>query len=631
MRRVTVAMLGLCLSVPALAQPNGTAQESYRLTHVPQWAREAVWYQLFVERFRNGDPSNDPKRENIVDMVNNNIPATWKLTPWTQDWYKPDAWFNDFQDTSMSFSSLVQHRRYGGDLQGVLDKMDYLQEMGVNALYFNPLNDAPSMHKYDATYWHHIDRNFGPTPEKDGLDMLMEVKDNPKEWVWTNADKLFLEVIRQAHSRGMRVIMDYSWNHTGTNFWAFQDVVKKGEQSKYKDWYIINRFDNPNTPENEFDYVGWVGVKTLPEVRETVHHPNEVVEAYEGNIYSESLKQHIFSVLRRWADPNGDGNPEDGIDGMRLDVAAELPVGFWREFREQARAVNPEFYLIGEVWWEKWPDQLLDPRPFVKGDVFDANMNYRWFRAARHFFNSSPDAMPVSEFAKQIDFIFGTVRPEVADAYMNMSSSHDSPRLSTSLYNKGKYKYHVKPFDDPKYKINKPDSATRRIQEQLLVHQFTFIGSPQIWNGDEMGMWGADDPDDRKPLIWPDYTFDDEVVHPLQLERPTDKVAFDSTLFGFYKQLIAMRTSNPVLVKGNLKFLVTDDANRTLAYSRNLDDSQAVVVFNRSNKVQTVTVPVQFKKSYVNALDPTLKVKVRKGLVSVTLQPESSVVLIGQK
>lgn len=627
-RRLIAVAVGVGFTLSAMAQPSKVeAAGGDRLTHVPQWAREAVWYQIFVERFRNGDTLNDPTREDITDYVNSRVPAGWKVTPWTQDWYKPDPWFNAL-DESMNFSAKVQYRRYGGDLQGVLDKLDYLKELGITAIYFNPLNDAPSLHKYDAAYWHHIDRNFGPTPKKDAEDMLFEEHDQPQKWVWTNADKLFLKVIQEAHKRGMRVVMDFSWNHTGTNFWAFQDVLKKGSQSKYKDWYVINRFDNPSTPQNELSYKGWMGVNTLPEIRETVSHPDSVVEAYEGNIYSESLKQHIFAVVKRWADPNGDGNVADGIDGIRLDVAAELPLGFWREFRQVCRSINPEMYLVGEVWWEKWPDKLLDPRPFVKGDVFDANMNYRWYKAARHFFNASPAPLSSSDFVEQLKLIFSSVRPEVADAYMNMTSSHDSPRLSTSLFNKGKYKYKVKPFDDPAYKINKPDAATRAIMEQLLIHQFSFIGAPQIWNGDEMGMWGSDDPDCRKPLIWPDYKFDDEVIHPLGLAKPVDKVAFDSTLFGFYKKIIAIRKANPVLVKGSLKYIAASNGDQVLAYSRKLKGIEAIAAFNISDKPKVVKLPASIKGTYRSLLDSKAKYKNSGGTISVTLSPRGSLLII---
>ena len=131
--------------------------------------------------------------------------------------------------------------------------------------------------------------------------MNFENYDNPSEWVWTNADKLFLKVIEEAHKRGIRIILDYSWNHTGTNFWAFQDLLRKGKNSPYKDWYIITRFDNPATPENEFDYQGWFGTKSLPEIRETVHQSNAALKAYEGTkFYFHSRKDSKTFCLHNY-------------------------------------------------------------------------------------------------------------------------------------------------------------------------------------------------------------------------------------------------------------------------------------------------------------------------------------------
>ena len=176
----------------------------------------------------------------------------------------------------------------------------------------------------------------------------------------------------------------------------------------------MKHFDDPTTEANEFEYRGWFGVYDLPEIRETVYmeHNDRVVPA-EGNILSKEVKQHIFSVTRRWLDPNNDGDPSDGVDGFRLDVAAEIPFGFWRDFRKVVREINPDAYLVGEVWWEQWPDKLLDPEPFVRGDIFDATMNYRWYRAARHFFNSSPDELPVTGFVDSLNSLMANIRPQV--------------------------------------------------------------------------------------------------------------------------------------------------------------------------------------------------------------------------
>lgn len=557
----------------------------------PQWAKTAVWYQIFVERFRNGDSSNDPRPEDIMGAYPNFVPKGWSLTPWTHDWYKEDAYLKNVAEVENApfkleaFGQKSQLRRYGGDLQGVLDQMDYLDSLGINAIYFNPLNDAPSLHKFDARYWRHIDRNFGPNPTKDVQTMQNEVDDDPSTWQFTEADQLFLKVIKEAHKRGIRVIVDFSWNHTGSEFWAWKEVLKNQKKSKYSDWYWIKEFDNPLTQENEFKYQGWAGVPSLPEIKETAYHDlSQGVKIIDGNIYSEAAKTHIFNVTQRWLDPNADGDPSDGIDGFRLDVAAEMPLGFWQEFRQKVRSINPDAYLVGEVWWEKWPDKLLDPAPFLDGKIFDAVMNYRWYKASRHFFNAAPDTLTVKAFIDSLTFQYSSIKKANNYAMMNLVSSHDVPRVLTSLYNKNKYKYQSKPEDNPTYKINKPDEDTYQTLRLLLAHQFTYVGSPHIWAGDEMGMWGADDPSNRKPLIWPDYQFEDEIAHPLQMQRPIDKVSFDYQLFAYYQKLITLRKSNPVLIHGELSFMPAAKSNGLFAYRRFDDQNEIIVVFNHHHQ-----------------------------------------------
>ena len=188
----------------------------------PQWAKEVVWYQIMVERFHNGDPSNDPSVEDIQGAYPGYVPTKWQTTPWTQDWYKEDAYFAeldgklDFNGKPiLDFDTKTALRRYGGDLQGVLGKLDYLKNLGVNALYFNPINDAPSSHKFDARHWRHVDVNFGPDPIGDRKLIDDEDPSNPSTWVMTSADKLFLEVIKQVKARNMKIILDYSWKHPG--------------------------------------------------------------------------------------------------------------------------------------------------------------------------------------------------------------------------------------------------------------------------------------------------------------------------------------------------------------------------------------------------------------------------------
>ncbi len=325
-----------------------TPEESPKLSDVPEWSQNAIWYQIFVERFRNGDPTNDPTKEDIQGADPEFIPENWSVTDWGDDWYKEEPWQE--HSTAQNFYHRIQQRRYGGDLQGVLDKIDYIASLGVNAIYFNPLNDSPSLHKYDARNYRHIDRNFGPDPKGDAKIMETEIPDDPATWKWTSADTLFLHLVDKFHKRGIRVILDYSWNHTGTQFWAIKDLQQKGEASKYQDWFNIEAWDDPATSENEFRYEGWAGYRFMPVVNKAIVPEDDDKMPFEGNLVSASLKQHIFNVSKRWLDPDGDGDPTDGIDGYRLDVAGEVPMGFWRDYREAVRAVNPDAYIVGEIW-----------------------------------------------------------------------------------------------------------------------------------------------------------------------------------------------------------------------------------------------------------------------------------------
>jgi len=598
------------------------------LAYVPTWAKEAIWYQIFVERFRNGDPSNDPSPADMLGSFPEKIPANWKTTPWGHDWYSHEPWLDSVK--AKGFYSKIQARRYGGDLQGVLDKIDYIQALGITAIYFNPLNDSPSLHKYDARNYSHIDRNFGPDPEGDAAIMNSEVHDDPSTWKWTSADLLFLKLVGEFHKRGIRVIMDYSWNHTGKDFWALNDVRKNGKRSKYADWYNIIQFNDSLVKGKEFRYEGWGGSNPyMPVFRKDIIPPDDNVMPFEGTLHSESLKQHIFDVTRRWLDPDGDGNPSDGIDGFRLDVAGEIPMGFWREYRKVVRSVNPEAYLIGEIWWLDWPDKLLGQRVFLEGDQFDAVMNYAWYRMARGFFGQAEPVLKPTQFVHEINRINRDINIENLMAMMNVPSTHDTPRLSTSLFNKTMDKYKANPSDNPDYKINKPDKRTRDEQIILLIHQFTFIGAPQIWNGEEVGMWGADDPDCRKPIVWEDLSYEDEhAAFDPEKSRPVDVVIPDTALKSFYIRLCAMRKANPVLVYGDLNFSVADDQKMVLAYERTMGNDAIVVVFNRSDSTRIVNVPVKTDGEYEDIISDTKGlIKSMSKAISVTLKPITGIVL----
>jgi cyclomaltodextrinase len=548
MKKTSLLLIALSAILNTYAQNQPTAFQD-----APAWSKKVIWYQVFVERFYNGDRTNDPRPADInVPPMDRIVPNDWATSSWTGDWYAQPGW-----EAGKPFNDIVNFRRYGGDLQGVLNKLDYLQQLGITALFLNPVNDAPSMHKYDARYYHHVDVNFGPDPEGDKRMIAGENPEDPTTWKWTAADRLFLKLVEEAHKRKMKIIMDYSWNHTGTMFWAWQDVLKNQAASKYKDWYDIKSFDIPSTSANEFDYAGWVGIKDLPELKKVNITTTRVNgKPYEGNI-NEGAKQHIFAVTKRWLAP--DGNIAKGIDGFRMDVADQIGLGFWRDFRKTVRDINPDTYLVGEIWWEEWPDKLMSPVPYTGGDVFDAVMFYQVYKPARYFFAKNDYSIDARQFKDSLEFQWNRLSKDKRYAMMNVSSSHDAPRLLSDFYNPNKYKNKAKPQDNPLYKTGKPDPETYQRVRLYVAHLFTTIGAPQIWNGEELGMWGSDDPDPRKPLWWKEYKFSDESRNNFQPgTRVYDKAGFNVQQFEWYKKLIAIRNENPVLADGDIRFLVAE-------------------------------------------------------------------------
>ncbi|MEM9983680.1 MAG: glycoside hydrolase family 13 protein [Bacteroidota bacterium] len=626
MQRLLLLILGLT-SLFGCMKPKDYHQEPTAFDQPPAWAESAIWYQIFVERFRNGDASNDPRPQDMYSQTSPAIPKDWQITPWGQDWYQPDPWMKGLDLPNIH--AKVQLRRYGGDLQGVMDQLDYLSDLGINAIYFNPLNDAPSLHKYDARNYRHIDRNFGPDPDGDAALMAAEDPLDPSTWQFTAADQLFLALVDSLHARGMHVIMDYSWNHSGTEFWAFQDLKANGEASPVEDWYHYESLDDPSTPDNEFRYAGWMGVPSLPEFAKDIQPPDDDHFPFEGNLVSPSLKEHLFAVTRRWLDPDGDGDPRDGVDGYRLDVAAEVPQGFWRDYRRVVRETKPDAYLVGEVWWYDWPDSLLAPQQFLAGDQFDAVMNYRWYRNLRGLMAQAAPVHTPSSFVAKWEAMNEGISDRYARSMMNVAASHDVPRLSTSLFNPIKYKYMATPSANSSYLIHKPDAATRILQKLLLVQQFTFVGAPHIWNGDELGMWGGDDPDCRKPIIWPDLKFEVERAHfePGRV-RPFDVVKADEDLLAFYRQLTRLRRENSVLSRGELEFLLADDARELLAYRRYGREGEVIVIFNLSEEPQVIKIPTK-GKIYRDLLATDISHRTRKGSLELGLNG-GSVVVLGQ-
>lgn len=546
---------------------------------VPDWAKGIVWYQIFPERFRNGDPNNDPTVADIEGSYPHNHPAGWQVHPWTADWYAQQPYE---QTTGESIWTHLQRRHYGGDLQGILDKLDYLADLGVGALYLNPVFESPSLHKYDGATYHHIDPNFGPDPQGDRQLMAAETPDDPTTWVWTSADKLMLELITAVHQRGMHIIIDGVFNHMGINSWAFRDVVQKRQASKFKDWFKIKSWGDPETGEG-FAHQGWFNCYELPEMNQD-----------ENGIVS-GPKAYIFAATQRWMDPDGDGDPRDGIDGWRLDVAFCVAHPFWKDWRQHVRRINPQAYLVAEIF-----EMLHDIRPYLQGDEFDAAMNYGFAVAAAEFFVQNNSRSSVSEFDADLRRMREMLPDGVPHVMQNLFGSHDTARLATHIVNRDLVEYRdwdayhrmVKIGDsNAPIDVRKPTTAEYDLQKLFVIFQMTYLGAPMIYYGDETGMWGANDPCCRKPMIWQDLTYEPETHLHDGTQRPADIVTFNDDLFAHYQTLIAIRSASPALQRGDFTTLLTDDTHELFAFKREFEGETAVIILNRSTKPQTAVLP----------------------------------------
>ncbi len=587
---------------------------------VPSWACKAVWYQIFPERFRNGDTTNDPTVEDLRGSWPHESPKEWKISPWTSDWYKLQPWE---EADGKGFYFQAQQRRYGGDLKGIIDKLDYLKQLGVTALYLNPVFQSPSLHKYDASTFHHIDKNFGPDPAGDSRMVVTEDPENPDTWKWTAADRLFLKLVREVHKRHMKIIIDGVFHCTGSTFWAFEDLKRNQRRSAFKDWYIVKQWDDPVTPEDEFDYEGWMGVRELPELKE------------KDSSLTEGPRNYIEAVVKRWMDPDADGNPEDGIDGWRLDAAEMAPSGFWREFRFWVKSINPQAYLTAELWWQDWKnDKMFNASPWLQGDEFDAVMNYRWAREVMRFFIGETTGVGVVEFDKRLRSLRNDYTSQVDLVLMNLVDSHDTDRLGSMVVNAdSRYDHNVGVYDNRGYKVRKPTREEIRTQKLIALFQMTYPGAPMIYYGDESGMWGADDPDCRKPMLWDDMKYDDESHHPFGQQRPSDKNEFNADLFNWYKDLIEIRNSHAALSQGSFSTVLADERLGVYAFLRSDSTENVLVVVNNSATTQKVHLDVsllpQLKDQWINLLDKQTY-KVTKGTLQAAIAPKSGMILEGR-
>ncbi|RYZ49258.1 MAG: alpha-amylase, partial [Chitinophagaceae bacterium] len=453
--------------------------------------------------------------------------------------------------------------------------------------------------KYDALTYHHVDPTFGPDPEGDKKLIATENPLDTATWVWTKADLLALKLIEEVHKRKMYIIFDGVFNHLGVKNFAFQDVEKNQQASPYKDWFMVDSWRD-SAKGTTFRYKGWFGVKTLPELKE------------DSTGIVAGPKQYIFNATQRWMNPMNRG-AKNGIDGWRLDVAYNVGHPFWKDWRKWVKSINPQAYLTAEL-----VDPIEKTRPYLSGDEFDATMNYNFAFLVHDFFVQDSTASSVTQFDAGLKSLREAFGDGVALNMQNLMNSHDATRLASAVANPdgkkfgdwGAYFNWSQKSNNRSYNARKPTAEQRQKQKLIIAFQMLYLGSPMFFYGDEAGMWGANDPDCRKPMVWPEMAYSTETFNPNQTTHDPDEVAFDHDLFNWYKTFIGLRQQSKALRLGSFTTLATDNANKLYAFMRSYGKEEVMVIVNRSNKPVSFTHPLLASKAYTNALTKGVVTKV---------------------
>ncbi|MGC9394619.1 MAG: glycoside hydrolase family 13 protein [Anaerolineae bacterium] len=423
---------------------------------VPTWVKDAIFYQIFPERFARSERLTKPAN--------------------LESWESPPT----------------RHGFKGGDFLGILEHLDYLEDLGVTAIYFNPIFQSAANHRYHTHDYYTVDPILG-------------------------GNQAFAQFMEAARRRGMRVVLDGVFNHASRGFLQFNHIMENGEQSPYLDWFSVKKFPlHAFNERRKPNYACWWDNRELPKL----------------NTDNPQVRDFIYNVAEYWL--------QQGIDGWRLDVPLEVKTpGFWDEFRRRAKAINPEAYILAEIWDEA--------RPWLQGDHFDATMNYAFNRACLGFFGQElldtsqrPGGfrlkrLDARRFARQVDRMLNLYAWPFTLAQYNLISSHDEPRFLTMV-----------------------GGDKRRLRMATLC-QMTFPGAPSIYYGDEIGMEGGPDPDCRRAFPW-------------------DEARWDRELRADFKRYIALRKASPALRNGDFVTLYAKDL--AYAFARTSAEETVVVAFN---------------------------------------------------
>ena len=515
----------------------------------PDWAKGAVMYQIFTDRFYNGDKSNDVETNEYYYIGD----YSRRVTNW--DKYPANMGVREF---------------YGGDLQGVMDKLDYLQELGVEVVYFNPLFVSPSNHKYDIQDYDYIDPHYGKIVDDGGEVLPDGVTDNSQATKYKKrttglknleaSNELFIKLVEELHRRGMKVILDGVFNHCGSfNKWMDRERIYEGEKdyepgayisadSPYRSYFRFFKEGPENWPYNG-NYDGWWGHDTLPKLN------------YEDSV---KLENYILYIGRKWV------SPPYNVDGWRLDVAADLGRSneynhdFWKKFRTAVKDANPNALILAEHYG--------DPSDWLKGDEWDTVMNYDAFMEPITWFltgmeKHSDEAR--EELLGNIDNFIGSMAHHMSNMLtpslqvaMNELSNHDHSRFLTRTNHMVGRVEHLGAEAANEY-VNKA------VMREAVVMQMTWVGAPTIYYGDEAGVCGFTDPDNRRTYPWGRE---------------------DHELIAFHKEAIRIHKEHPALRTGSLKILSGEE--NVLSYARFKGNDRIVIVINNRSERTEVKVPV---------------------------------------
>ena len=515
----------------------------------PDWAKGAVMYQIFTDRFYNGDKSNDVETNEYYYIGD----YSQRVTNW--DKYPANMGVREF---------------YGGDLQGVMDKLDYLQDLGVEVVYFNPLFVSPSNHKYDIQDYDYIDPHYGKIVDDGGEVLPNGVTDNSQATKYKKrttglknleaSNELFIKLVEELHRRGMKVILDGVFNHCGSfNKWMDRERIYEGEadyepgayvsaDSPYRSYFRFFKEGPENWPYNG-NYDGWWGHDTLPKLN------------YEDSV---KLENYILYIGRKWV------SPPYNVDGWRLDVAADLGRSneynheFWQKFRRAVKDANPNALILAEHYG--------DPSDWLKGDEWDTVMNYDAFMEPVTWFltgmeKHSDEAR--EELLGNIDNFIGSMAHHMSNMLtpslqvaMNELSNHDHSRFLTRTNHMVGRVEHLGPEAANEY-VNKA------VMREAVVMQMTWVGAPTVYYGDEAGVCGFTDPDNRRTYPWGHE---------------------DQELIAFHKEAIRIHKEHPALKTGSLKILGGEE--NILSYARFKGHDRIIVVINNRSERAEVKVPV---------------------------------------